>query len=46
MLTVDDYGKVRRAHRDGMSIREIALDKPGASLATCSGKDHLVLLGW
>lgn len=24
MLTVDDYGKIRRAHRDGMSIREIA----------------------
>jgi len=24
MLTVDEYGRVRRAHRDGMSIREIA----------------------
>ena len=24
MLTVDDYGAVRRAHRDRMSIREIA----------------------
>lgn len=24
MLTVDDYGRIRRAHRDGMSIREIA----------------------
>jgi transposase len=24
MLTVDDYGKIRLAHRDGMSIREIA----------------------
>src|SRR5580704_1524964 len=24
MLTVDDYGKLRVAHRDGMSIREIA----------------------
>src|SRR4051812_23138198 len=24
MLTVDDYGSIRRAHRDGMSIREIA----------------------
>jgi len=24
MLTVDDYGKIRRAHRDGMSIRAIA----------------------
>jgi len=24
MLTVDDYGKIRRAHRDGLSIREIA----------------------
>jgi transposase len=24
MLKVDDYGKIRRAHRDGMSIREIA----------------------
>jgi transposase len=24
MLTVDDYGTIRRAHRDGMSIREIA----------------------
>ena len=24
MLTVEDYGQVRRAHRDGMSIREIA----------------------
>jgi transposase len=24
MLTVDDYGKIRRAHRDGMSIRDIA----------------------
>jgi len=23
MLTVDDYGRIRRAHRDGMSIREI-----------------------
>ena len=24
MLTVDDYGRIRRSHRDGMSIREIA----------------------
>jgi transposase len=24
MLTVDDYGKIRRAYRDGMSIHEIA----------------------
>jgi transposase len=24
VLTVDDYGAIRRAHRDGMSIREIA----------------------
>src|ERR1700736_2226283 len=24
MLTVDDYAKIRVAHRDGMSIREIA----------------------
>jgi transposase len=24
MLTVNDYGRIRRAHRDGMSIREIA----------------------
>ena len=24
MLTVDDYGQIRRAHRDGMSIRVIA----------------------
>ena len=24
MLTVEDYAKVRRAHRDGMGIREIA----------------------
>lgn len=24
MLTVDDYGRIRRAHRDGMSIRAIA----------------------
>jgi len=24
MLTVDHYGKIRRAHRDGMSIRDIA----------------------
>jgi transposase len=24
MLTVDDFGRIRRAHRDGMSIREIA----------------------
>jgi transposase len=24
MLTVDDYGKIRLAHRDGVSIREIA----------------------
>jgi transposase len=24
MLTVDDYGQIRRAHRDGMSIRGIA----------------------
>src|SRR5258707_11560938 len=24
MLTVDDYGKIRVAHRDGMSIHEIA----------------------
>lgn len=24
MLTVDDYGRIRRAHRDGMSIREMA----------------------
>lgn len=26
MLTVDDYGGIRRAHRDGMSIRGIARD--------------------
>ena len=25
MLTVDDYGAIRRAHRDGLSIRAIAL---------------------
>jgi transposase len=24
MLTVDDFGRIRRAHRDGMTIREIA----------------------
>jgi hypothetical protein len=24
MLTVDDYAKIRLAHRDGMPIREIA----------------------
>jgi hypothetical protein len=24
MLTVDDYAKIRLAHRDGLSIREIA----------------------
>ena len=24
MLTVDDFGRIRRAHRDGMSIREIS----------------------
>jgi hypothetical protein len=24
VLTVDDYGAIRRAHRDGMTIREIA----------------------
>ncbi len=24
MLTVDDYGRIRRAHRDGMGIRQIA----------------------
>lgn len=24
MLTVDDYGTIRRAHRDGMSIRDLA----------------------
>jgi len=24
MLTVDDFGRIRRAYRDGMSIREIA----------------------
>jgi len=24
MLTVDDYGRIRRAHREGMGIREIA----------------------
>jgi hypothetical protein len=24
MLSVDDYGQIRRAHRDGMSIRDIA----------------------
>ncbi len=24
MLTADEYGRIRRAHRDGMSIREIA----------------------
>jgi hypothetical protein len=24
MLTVEDYGEIRRAHRDGMSIRDIA----------------------
>ena len=24
MLTVEEYGRIRRAHRDGMSIREIA----------------------
>jgi transposase len=26
VLTVDDYGAIRRAHRDGMSIRRIACD--------------------
>ena len=26
MLTVDDYGAIRRAHRDGKSIRQIARD--------------------
>ena len=26
MLTVDDYGAIRRARRDGKSIRRIALD--------------------
>src|SRR5689334_1256186 len=26
VLTVDDYGAIRRAHRDGMSIRRIARD--------------------
>ena len=24
MLTVEDYGRIRRAHRDGMSVRAIA----------------------
>ena len=24
MLTVDDFGRIRRAHRDGMSIRELS----------------------
>jgi IS30 family transposase len=24
VVTVDDYGAIRRAHRDGMSIRQIA----------------------
>ncbi len=24
MLTVDDYGRIRTAHRDGMSVRAIA----------------------
>lgn len=24
MLMVDDYGRIRRSHRDGLSIREIA----------------------
>ena len=24
MLKVEDYGRIRRAHRDGMGIREIA----------------------
>jgi IS30 family transposase len=24
MLTVEDYGRIRRAHRDGLSIRAIA----------------------
>ena len=24
MITVDDYGRIRRAHRDGLSIRVIA----------------------
>src|SRR3954464_15202076 len=28
MLTVDDYGKIRRAFRDGMSIRDIARTFP------------------
>ena len=30
MLTVDDYGAIRRAHRDGMTIREIAHLPPRA----------------
>ena len=25
MLTVDEYGSIRLAHRDGMSVRQIAL---------------------
>ena len=24
MLTVDDYGRIRRAHRDGLTIRPVA----------------------
>ncbi|GMU26299.1 MAG: hypothetical protein AMXMBFR16_12040 [Candidatus Uhrbacteria bacterium] len=24
MLTVNDYGQIRRAHRDGMSVRAVA----------------------
>lgn len=33
MLTVDQYGQIRRAHRDGMSIREIVRRSLRAGLA-------------
>ena len=43
MLTVDDFGQIRRAHRDGMTIRAIARTfhhsrrKIRDALASCGG---------
>jgi len=42
MLTVEDYGAIRRAHRDGVSIREMP---DAAPLAACKGSGGVAGVG-
>ena len=41
MLTVDDYGAIRRARRDGMTIREIARTFQGRHSRTVKGEEFV-----